>query len=252
LSARKVAQENERLRRLLRHVGVNEGTINSWADENGTHDGEGLLKRPCLRKAGGGDYGQANANLEDSRQEERNEPGETTVDAPSDQACLSCPAKMGPRDCNSSVRNENSETANKPSMLENGQPVDNAALISSDPPVASASHTTLGSTPISDNPLKPTPPAPCKLLTHLTVNPSADITQMPIASAEMETIPDIMDDGIPCSRAYQMLIHYATTETKLDAVAHVLEEGCVPNVAPGGGCRVKSKAIWKALDDMCL
>ena len=58
-----------------------------------------------------------------------------------------------------------------------------------------------------------------------------------------------MDDGVPCSRAYKMLIDYATTESKLDAVTHALEEGCVPNA--GGGSKVKSKTMIKALDDIC-
>jgi hypothetical protein len=100
--------------------------------------------------------------------------------------------------------------------------------------------------------LTPTLCVPCKLLKYLTANPSADLTQMPIASDGEEWNSDVVDDGIPCSRAYRMLIHYTTTEPKLDAVAHVLERGCVPNVGPGGGCRVKSKTIWKALDDICL
>lgn len=102
----------------------------------------------------------------------------------------------------------------------------------------------------SDTSIPATVP-PCKLLTRLKDNPWADISQVDIFNDE-EPKPEIAEDGIPCSRAHQLLMHYATTESKLDAVAHVLEEGCVPNAGAGGGCKVKSKTILQALDDICL
>jgi hypothetical protein len=113
------------------------------------------------------------------------------------------------------------------------------------------------SPPTSANPptTSPPPPPPCKLLTRLAINPTADITQIPTAPSEDEE-PDGAgagdDDGIPCSRAYRMMMQYATPGAKLDAVAQILEEGCEPCAGPGGGCRVKNKTIWKALDDVCI
>lgn len=91
---------------------------------------------------------------------------------------------------------------------------------------------------------------PCKLLTHLAANPRADITQMVTApDAELQKCSKV-DGGVPCSRAYRMLMHYATTESKLDYVAQVLEEGCVPHSDSSGGCSVKNTTIWQALDQL--
>ena len=47
-----------------------------------------------------------------------------------------------------------------------------------------------------------------------------------------------------------MLMQFATTEAKLDTIAHALESGCVPNKGPGGGCKVRNEVVWKALDDV--
>jgi hypothetical protein len=75
---------------------------------------------------------------------------------------------------------------------------------------------------------------------------------MPTAPDEEEQDTYKATDGVPCSRAYRMLMHYATTDPKLDAVARTLEEGCVPHAGPGEGCAVKNKMIWKALDELCI
>jgi hypothetical protein len=71
-----------------------------------------------------------------------------------------------------------------------------------------------------------------------------------LAKEELATrkqIPDAVE-----APSYRMLMRYATTEPKLDTIAHVLEEGCMPTAEPGKGCRVLNKTIWKALDDICL
>ncbi|KAF7502890.1 hypothetical protein GJ744_004959 [Endocarpon pusillum] len=72
LSARKVFQENKNLRGLLQHLGVDENTINSWAEKNAEDNCEGLngsLRRHCLRGPAGAGYGQANTNVENQRRE---------------------------------------------------------------------------------------------------------------------------------------------------------------------------------------
>jgi hypothetical protein len=47
-----------------------------------------------------------------------------------------------------------------------------------------------------------------------------------------------------------MLMQFATTEDKLDTVAYSLENGCVANKGPGGGCKVPNRVVWKALGDI--
>jgi hypothetical protein len=92
---------------------------------------------------------------------------------------------------------------------------------------------------------------PCKLLTHLAANPATDITQI-LPTSDDESNPGKPEDGISCSRAYRLLMQYATTEAKQDDVARILEEGCVPNTDSKGGCNVKNKTISQALLDICL
>lgn len=91
-----------------------------------------------------------------------------------------------------------------------------------------------------------TPLAPCKLISHLAVNPSADITQIPIP-AEGTNDPDERE-GVECSRAYQMLMPYGTTVAKLDNIAFTLETGCRKNSK--GGCSIPQDSMYKALDEL--
>lgn len=93
------------------------------------------------------------------------------------------------------------------------------------------------------------PPRPCKLISHLAQNPSADITQMPVNADTEATCAS--RDGVECSAAYRMLMQYATSEEKLDTISRALEEGCTANKGSGGGCRVRNDVIWRALDGIC-
>ena len=88
--------------------------------------------------------------------------------------------------------------------------------------------------------------APCKLLTLLAENPSADITQVPLPPDSSEGRCEDNEGGVGCSKAYTMLMHYATSPEKMDSIAKALEEGCTPS--NGGGCKVKNSAIWGVLD----
>jgi hypothetical protein len=87
--------------------------------------------------------------------------------------------------------------------------------------------------------------APCKVLTRLAEDPSADVTQ-PIASGE--NINDQENGGVECSKAHAMLMQFATTEEKLEVISQALERGCVGK--KGGGCKVRSEALWQAVDDV--
>ena len=95
----------------------------------------------------------------------------------------------------------------------------------------------------------PAPPAaPCKLLTQLPATPSTDTSQISMVADGTSQPTEI--DGVECSKAYQMLIQFAITDDKFDTVAHALDNGCVANKGPSGGCKVPNKVVWKVLDDM--
>jgi hypothetical protein len=81
-------------------------------------------------------------------------------------------------------------------------------------------------------------------MTRLKDDLSVDMRQIPAKStANDEEVPT---DGVECSKAYKMLISYANTDERLDAVARVLEEECVGN--KDGGCWVKNTTVYHALD----
>jgi hypothetical protein len=82
---------------------------------------------------------------------------------------------------------------------------------------------------VKDKPMTLTLP-PCKVLTRLAQDPSADITQ-PIAKDD--DTDEQENGGVECSKAHAMLMQFATTEEKLDVVSQALERGCVGK--KGGG-----------------
>ncbi len=102
------------------------------------------------------------------------------------------------------------------------------------------------SSPVSKNPQTEPMRAPCKLLTLLAENPEADITQVPLPPDSSQGRCEDNKGGVECSKAYTMLMHYATSQENMDSIAKALEEGCTPS--NGGGCKVKNSAIWGALD----
>jgi hypothetical protein len=100
--------------------------------------------------------------------------------------------------------------------------------------------------PVTDDQEPPIQPfTPCKLLTRFGANLNADIAR------ERDAVDEVLvaseTGGVECSRAYRMLRGFATTEAKLDAIAHTLEKGCEKT---RGGCRVRNENIWKALDQV--
>ena len=270
-SARKVVQENKRLKELLHHVGVGEETINQWVsgEKRGgdDHDDEPDCprKRGCSRRVAGDTGVQADLSIGDAQGEGYQGWEVVTASAPPlehEQVHLSHPAQTNPRGSNSSVgdglllfANETPTPARDRSPVNNIPPSSGTCRGSSDSETSRrCRQSSSGGTSSTAISIASRPAGPCKLLTHLAANPSADITQMPTAleEEEEELDPNKTKDGISCSKAYRMLMYYATTESKLDAVAHILEEGCVPTAGPGEGCAVKNKTIWKALDNLCL
>lgn len=95
----------------------------------------------------------------------------------------------------------------------------------------------------------PQPSTPCRLLTRLAANPSSDVSHI-LAASDTESKPDNAEGGVTCESAYKLLMRYATSEEKLNALARALEDGCVPD--SGGGCKVKHESISEALLDICL
>ncbi|KAL8857851.1 MAG: hypothetical protein Q9178_005607 [Gyalolechia marmorata] len=269
-SARKVVQENKRLKELLRHVGVAEETINQWVsgekrggDVHDEDEPDCRRKRGCSGIVAGGTGVQAGLSVGDAQGEGYQGWEVVTASAPlleHEQVDLSHPAQTNPRDSSLSVGDGLLPFANEtPTPARDRSPVNNIPPSSGTCGGSGDSETSRrcrrnssGDTSSAGISVASRPAGPCKLLTHLAANPSADITQMPTALDEEGLGPKETKDGVSCSNAYRMLMYYATTESKLDAVAHILEEGCVPTAGPGEGCTVKNKTIWKALDNLCL
>lgn len=132
------------------------------------------------------------------------------------------------------------ETSTCASATLDLSPLPNKPEISSTPCARGCS-----SSPSQNQQKEPTRP-PCKLLTILSENPSADITQVPLPPISSQGKYEDKEGGVECSKAYSMLMHYATSEEKLDNIAKALEEGCTPS--KGGGCKVGTNAILIALD----
>jgi hypothetical protein len=97
---------------------------------------------------------------------------------------------------------------------------------------------------VKDQPKSLTLP-PCKVLTRLAEDPTADITQ-PIGKDDDTDEQEI--GGVECSKAHAMLMQFATTEEKLEVVSQALERGCVGKKS--GGCKVRNEAVWKAMDEV--
>ncbi|PWW73105.1 hypothetical protein C7212DRAFT_366004 [Tuber magnatum] len=184
-SARKVARDNERLRKLLTTIGVDEDVISGWRE-----DQEVSYRVVNKSKA---------------------EDGESDVGGQT-KKCPVGACKPGTAKCQ--------ELTLPPTEC--------------DPPTPSA--------PCLSK-------APCKLARALAADPRTDITQLPIP-AESEADAKTTSDKTACGKAAQMLLQFATSDEKLQALAGILEEGCVQD--GNGGCSVENKVMLEALDGVCI
>ncbi|KAL2128818.1 hypothetical protein VTI74DRAFT_8598 [Chaetomium olivicolor] len=242
LAARKVVAENGRLRELLRLAGFADEDIDVWAKRE--HGGN---------KADGTDC---------ARRREIEQKARLCATFPAGHRGLAMEReKMGASQRNNRKREigvavNTSESINTPSSTN--QPV-----------VAPRSHKSPESDAEMDTcptPAKSEAPAaspaencasrgggvrPCKLLSLLAENPSADITQVTAYPSSVDPLQGIVhrEGDVECGKAYEMLMRYATSEEKMDYVARALETGCTSNGQ--GACAVKKKVIWEALDGMC-
>ncbi|KAI9888762.1 MAG: hypothetical protein M1814_006456 [Vezdaea aestivalis] len=83
---------------------------------------------------------------------------------------------------------------------------------------------------------------PCMSVQHVLNPPSTK--EMKGASRSMSE--EESDDGIECSKAQDMVNHFATSEAKLEAMAEKMKSSCVGDRK--GGCKVKSTAMWDILE----
>lgn len=260
-AAKKVIHENTRLRALLRSVGMDEDTIDrSVAEQCGARSDEvdGWRQIICPRKGV-----SADPTAGDSRLQKHSAVSVVTASAPllsQERINSALPASTERTEREPSDVYESLQASKEPLMPAEHNPPVNVTEPSFDTSQGSGHlksqhrcrRISQSGTSVPEASSTSQPPAPCKLLTLVAADPGADITQIPRISDEGELDPVRVPGGISCSSAYRMLMHHATTESKVDVVAHVLEEGCTPSAEPGQGCMIKDKTIWKALDDIIL
>lgn len=222
LAAQGVARENAKLRDLLRWAGYTDDTIDAWVKgDTHLHNAERPqpVSRLTLEKIG------QKAPIASGLQKERK------LEARNDGVMDRQPILI--KMCGSE---EGSDKGFSPEEL----------------PIPSAVPSEKSCSPIQH---PDSAGAPCKLVTLLTRNPAADVTQVPLpleSSKEPHGInkpEDCSADGIECSAAYSMLMQYATSTESMDRIATALESGCMPSAA--GGCKVKKSVVWSTLDEEC-
>ena len=254
-AAKKVIHENKRLRALLESVGMDKDTIDRSVAEQGGESGDEVdswRQRLCPRKGTCGTGVSADPTAGDSRLQKHSAVSVVTTSA----SLLSQErTEREPSDVYESLQasREPLTPAEHRPPVDVTEPLFDASQGSGD---LKSQHrcrrTSQSGTSVPEASSTSQPPAPCKLLTRGAADPGADITQIPTLSDEGGLDPIRVPGGISCSSAYRMLMHHATTESKVDVVAHVLEEGCTPSAKPGQGCMIKDKTIWEALDDIYL
>jgi hypothetical protein len=57
----------------------------------------------------------------------------------------------------------------------------------------------------------------------------------------------VVNGNVECSLAQKMVLPFATTDDKVDAISKKLKEGCV--IGKCGGCSVKANVMWEILND---
>ncbi|OCK76761.1 hypothetical protein K432DRAFT_136314 [Lepidopterella palustris CBS 459.81] len=233
LAAQRVASENAKLRDLLRKIGYTDVAIDTWVRADG-----------CL------DVNEHRKLVSDSMPERS-----------AQKVASTRPPLTGQRveDLNTSVKGDKSPPMK---MFANGEHSPKTSSGSVEPNVGKPelSRAKICAITNTKNPSRSektdTASAPCLLLSLLAENPAADITQMsppirlekqPCKNSEPE---DCNSNGVECHIAYKMLMHYTTSEEKMETIAAALESGCTPSAT--GGCRVKNSIMWEVLDQKCI
>ncbi|KAI9924177.1 hypothetical protein MW887_007127 [Aspergillus wentii] len=245
-AAKKVAEENIHLRELLLEIGIDRSTVNDWITRRrSSSDAMDIGQIHCHKIA----TGNSICNKAKQRDPSSAPLPKPQCSLPCNTACQSGSSPLSdsfPKSAeHSSPTTKDSQIPDRfssprrnksASSSRDGNSIHDAGLPPSEP-------STLGE---GSSPL---PSAPCRLLTRLAANPGSDVSTI-LAGAESEHKPDSAKGSLPCESAYKLLMRYATSEEKMEALAQSLEEGCVPN--SGGGCSVKNEKVSQALLYICL
>jgi hypothetical protein len=81
---------------------------------------------------------------------------------------------------------------------------------------------------------------PCMAVSHILCQPSFETWE-----SEAGGRPN---GDVECSRAYQMVMPFATSNDKMEAISLKLKEGCSID-KERGGCKVKANVMWEVLDN---
>lgn len=256
-AAKKVAEENKHLRDLLSALGVDKQTINEWVTRRAcASDNKGGCQNQSHKSWTSGNHVRPVMGL-----------GRCSTDANKDEDSPSTGTLSSKPLCSKSCNDGHQEDGFE---LDNTiKPADESPTATGNIPVPNrCSPSSVGKQRLcnmSENrdlegPLRrelgdpgevssQQPSAPCRLLTRLAANPTSDISHI-FAASHTESTAGNAEGGVTCESAYKLLMRYATSEEKLNALAHALEDGCVPS--SDGGCKVKNEKISEALLDICL
>jgi hypothetical protein len=253
LAARKVAAENECLRQLLRLAGFDDDEIDLWAQREG-----------CGTKPDGTASG---ADSECARRREiaqkakvcaaTSAAGCKRLAGQGRKSCASGKTKRGIRAAgNTPVSTASPSSTHEPaaesaSPASTGSGAEMAACPTPAPSEAPSAFGAAQAEPCASPDGRPRI-GPCKLLSLLAENPTADIAQVTVRPTSVDPLQGTaahVEGGVECAKAYEMLMRYATSDEKMDYVARALEAGCTSTGQ--GTCAVKKEIIWEALDGMC-
>ncbi|KIW94172.1 uncharacterized protein Z519_05488 [Cladophialophora bantiana CBS 173.52] len=199
LAGQKVANDNSRLRALIRFMGVEDAVVESWL--HGIETPARQLPRMSKR---------TNSN---------------SVSTKSTQTCSDLGRVLS---ANSSYPDDTTwELLTSPPSQKSTSTLDVQGLRNKSP---SSTLETFDSR------------RPCTSVPHILAQPSV----------ESQGVTDLTPAGtangdIECSMAQKLVLPFATTNDKVDAISMKLKEGCV--IDQCGGCRVKAKVMWEILED---
>ncbi|KIW13671.1 hypothetical protein PV08_08862 [Exophiala spinifera] len=70
---------------------------------------------------------------------------------------------------------------------------------------------------------------------------------LPNIQSENPADGEIASGDVECTRAYQMVMPFATSTDKVDTISMKLKQGCVRD-KKNGGCKVKADVMWEILE----
>lgn len=209
LAAQKVVKDNSRLRTLLRLMGVEDIVVESWLRAVETPTSLTPV-HAALRSCSTSSKPPTLSNVS-------NKSTQTCADllhVPSPNGSFPCDAAPNP--VTSLPRNGNIPTHQVASLLNKSH--------SSTSEISNESR-------------------PCLSVPHILAQPNIESPE------DADLAPGEVGSGdVECSRAQKMVLPFAITNNKVDAISEKLKEGCVSDKR--GGCKVKAEVMWEILDDV--